>query len=148
METSGIGPIVAPRRPSRSRALSAALAAALALAPPGRATASPPRIAFESETCDLGSVVQGEQPDCVFIFTNAGTEELRILQLEPTCGCTTALLSAPLTRSGDRGSIRVVFDSENFAGEIDGWRLHAPDFGRNSAQRQILPTEAIWLMGR
>jgi hypothetical protein len=118
MGTSGINRLVSPRRPSRSRALSAVLAAALALAPPGRALAAPPRIAFESETCDLGSVAQGEQPDCVFFFTNGGTEELHILHLEPTCGCTTALLSAPLTRSGGRGAIRVVFDSENFAGEV------------------------------
>ena len=101
-----------------SRAVPAVLAAALALARPGSAAASPPRIAFESEACDLGSVVQGEQPDCDFAFTNAGTEDLRILHLDPTCGCTTALLSAPLARTGERGAIRVVFDSENFAGEV------------------------------
>jgi hypothetical protein len=101
-----------------SRAVPAVLAAALALAGPGSAASSPPRIAFESEACDLGSVVQGEQPDCDFVFTNTGTGDLRILQLEPTCGCTTALLSAPLARSGERGAIRVVFDSANFAGEV------------------------------
>jgi hypothetical protein len=96
----------------------ALLAATLTLALPESAASSPPRIAFDGEVCDLGSVVQGEQPDCDFVFTNGGTEDLRILHLEPTCGCTTALLSAPLVRAGERGAIRVVFDSANFAGEI------------------------------
>lgn len=79
---------------------------------------SPPAIAFEFETCDLGSVVQGEKPACVFPLANGGGDDLSILRVEPTCGCTTALLSAPLLRAGERGGIRVVFDSDNFAGEV------------------------------
>jgi hypothetical protein len=109
---------VALPHPVRSLALPAVLVAALIASPPGAAAASPPAIVFESETCDLGSLVQGEQPACLFAFTNAGEGELRIHQVEPTCGCTTALLSAPLLRAGDRGAIRVVFDSGNFAGEV------------------------------
>lgn len=97
----------------------AALAAwAIFAALPALSAASPPSVRFESETCDLGSVVQGELPACVFTFTNGGKEDLRIFQVEPTCGCTTTLLSAPLLRSGEHGSLRVVFDSENFAGEV------------------------------
>lgn len=99
-------------------AASALLAATLLAAASDEAFCAPPALSFESETCDLGSVVQGEQPYCDFAFSNAGTGELRILHVEPTCGCTTALLSAPLLRPGERGGIRVVFDSENFAGEV------------------------------
>ena len=62
--------------------------------------------------------MQGEQPDCVFSFSNAGGDDLRLLQVEPSCGCTSVLLSAPLLRSGAHGSLRVVFDSDNFAGEV------------------------------
>ena len=62
--------------------------------------------------------MQGEQPDCVFSFSNNGSDDLQILQVEPSCGCTTAMLSAPLLRAGERGGVRVVFDSENFAGEV------------------------------
>jgi hypothetical protein len=92
--------------------------AALLLAAPAAALAAPAALSFDSESCDLGSVVQGEQADCEFSFGNAGGEELRILSVEPSCGCTTALLSAPLLRAGERGRIRVVFDSENFTGEV------------------------------
>ncbi|MHB8834689.1 MAG: DUF1573 domain-containing protein [Candidatus Methylomirabilia bacterium] len=106
------------RWPARSLAVCALAAGTLIAAAPARATAAPPAITFGSETCDLGNVVQGELPDCVFSFSNGGDDDLRIFQVEPTCGCTTALLSAPLLRAGERGGIRVVFDSDNFAGEV------------------------------
>jgi hypothetical protein len=73
---------------------------------------------FDSQTCDLGSVTQGERPTCAFHFANAGGGELRILEVLPSCGCTTALPDPPLLRAGERGAIRAVFDSENFAGEV------------------------------
>ena len=109
---------MAPRKQERARAACALAAWAIIAAVPARAIASPPAITFENETCDLGSVVQGEQPSCDFSFANGGHDDLRILQVEPTCGCTTALLSAPLLRAGGQGGIRVVFDSDNFAGEV------------------------------
>jgi hypothetical protein len=91
---------------------------AICAALPVCAAATPPAITFESETCELGSVVQGEQPACVFTLANRGGDDLRILQVEPSCGCTSALLSAPLLHAGESGGIRVVFDSDNFAGEV------------------------------
>lgn len=101
------------------RSAAALLAAWTVLAAaPCRSLAAPPAIAFESETCDLGSVVQGEQPDCLFRFGNAGGGDLRVHRVEPTCGCTTALLSAPLLGPGARGGISVVLDTTNFTGEV------------------------------
>jgi len=109
---------VASGNPLRSFAASVLVALPILAAQPVRAAGAPPAITFESETCDLGSVVQGELPHCVFSFTNGGSDDLNILQVEPTCGCTTALLSAPLLRSGASGAIRVVFDTDAFAGEV------------------------------
>ena len=109
---------MAPRDPERALVVCALAALAIIASFPARAIASAPAIIFVNETCDLGSVVQGEQPECFFSFTNGGNDSLRILQVEPSCGCTTALLSAPLLRAGERGGIRVVFDSDNFAGDI------------------------------
>jgi len=109
---------VARRNQQRTLAVCALAAWAISAAVPARAAASPPAITFESEVCDLGSVVQGEQPACVFSYSNGGSDDLRILEVEPTCGCTTALLSAPLLRAGEHGGIRVVFDSENFTGDV------------------------------
>jgi hypothetical protein len=110
---------VVSHRTLRKFALIAALAAAVPAFPaPGRAAAPSPGIVFAAETCELGSVVQGELPVCEFAFFNRGEADLRVLRVEPSCGCTTALLSKPVLRAGERGAIRVVFDSANFAGEV------------------------------
>lgn len=109
---------MATRNPVRVLVVSTFAAGAIIAAIPGLSVASPPAIVFSSETCDLGSVIQGELPACVFSFTNGGNEDLHILQVEPTCGCTTTLLSAQILRAGEHGGIRVVFDSDNFAGEV------------------------------
>ncbi|HEY6000160.1 MAG TPA: DUF1573 domain-containing protein, partial [bacterium] len=71
-----------------------------------------------SETCDLGSIVQGERPPCVFAFTNRGGADLRLLEVLPTCGCTTALTGRTVLGPGERGELRAVFDSSEFAGEV------------------------------
>ncbi len=106
------------RRPPRASLAALALAAALLGPAPAPGAPAPPAIAFDSEVCDLGSIVQGEQPECLFHFTNAGGADLHILEVEPTCGCTTALPGSPLLRAGERERIRVVFDSGDFAGEV------------------------------
>jgi hypothetical protein len=118
VENARLGRLVTHRNQRRTRAACALAAWAIIAAVPTRAIASSPAIRFVSETCDLGSVIQGEQPDCVFSFANGGNADLRILEVEPTCGCTSALLSAPLLRAGERGAIRVVFDTDNFAGDV------------------------------
>ncbi|HWR97869.1 MAG TPA: DUF1573 domain-containing protein [Candidatus Methanoperedens sp.] len=109
-----------PRRQCAPPGVRAALALAAMIvlaggAPSGAAT---PALVFESETCDVGSIVQGERPECVFSFSNAGAGELRILEVLPSCGCTTALPGTAGLGPGERGTIRVVFDSESFAGEV------------------------------
>jgi hypothetical protein len=55
---------------------------------------------------------------CEFSFVNRGPGTLHVLQVEPTCGCTTAHPGPSLLRAGERGVLRVVFDSESFAGEV------------------------------
>lgn len=109
---------MAAKNPERALVVAALAAGLIVAALPDLLYASPPAIAFASETCDLGSVVQGELPVCVFTFTNNGNDDLQILHVEPSCGCTTALLSAPRLRAGEHGGIRVMFDSDDFAGEV------------------------------
>lgn len=100
--------------------LAPALAAALLFAPgPERACAGVGLIEFDAESCELGSLTQGEQPGCVFAFRNAGGGDLQIIAVEPTCGCTTARLAVTSYRPGERGRIEAAFDSTHFAGEVE-----------------------------
>lgn len=120
---------------ARRRLLPAAtLALSLLTTAPAGAASAAPAIVFASETCELGSIVQGEQPTCEFAFTNGGTADLRVLRVEPSCGCTLARLSSPLVRPGGRGVIRVGFDSANFAGEV----VKTVDVESNDAARAVV----------
>lgn len=122
----------------RLRLARALCALAFVPAAAGRAAASPAAIVFASETCDLGSIVQGERPACEFTFTNAGGEDLVVQGIEPSCGCTSALLVAPLVRPGGRGAIRVVFDSDSFAGEVvKEIEVHSNDATRASLTLRV-----------
>lgn len=105
-------------RPPRRALAALALSAFFGAAAPTPAPAAAPRLAFASETCDVGSIVQGERPACVFAFTNAGDGGLRILEVLPSCGCTTAVPAPAHLLPGERGELRVVFDSDNFAGDV------------------------------
>lgn len=106
----------APALPRLPAALAAALL--LAAAAPLPAGAAGPLLVFDSETCDLGSLVQGERPECDFAFANGGDAQLRILEVVPACGCTTALPGPSTLAPGERGAVRVLFDSGDFTGEV------------------------------
>jgi len=43
-------------------------------------------------------------------FTNQGTEPLEILDIEKSCGCTTATASAELVAPGEEGLVEVTLD--------------------------------------
>jgi hypothetical protein len=108
--------VLSSARRAALRAAAAALLLAVALRPaPGAAA---PRLVFASESCDLGSLVQGERPECDFAFSNGGDAQLQILEVLPTCGCTTAFPTPSTLAPGGRGAIRVLFDSGDFAGEV------------------------------
>jgi hypothetical protein len=106
-----------PRRAVAVLALGALLAGPAGAAPEAAPPAAP-AIRFDQAGCDFGTVVQGEQPSCVLAFSNDGGAELRVLDVEPTCGCTSALVTAPVVPPGKRGSVSIAFDSSNFAGDV------------------------------
>lgn len=119
-------------------ALAALCACAALLGAAAPCPAAAPAIEFASEACDLGSLLQGELPACDFRFTNRGGSDLRVLEVEPSCGCTSALLSAPVLPPGGTGTIRIVFDSSDFAGEVaKEVVVHTDDPGRPAVTLQV-----------
>lgn len=101
------------------RAPAAAAAALLLLAGTARPGGAAPALRFDAPACALGSLVQGERPSCEFTFRNRGDAPLEITGVEPECGCTTALPAARRVAPGAAGSLRVVFDSSNFVGDVE-----------------------------
>lgn len=77
-----------------------------------------PVIEFEQTTYDFGEVVQGEKLSYTFKFKNTGKSNLIIFSSEATCGCTTSTPPKAPIRPGEKGEIKVTFDSSSQKGKV------------------------------
>lgn len=75
-----------------------------------------PRIEFDTALYDFGRILQGEQISTVFSFTNTGDAELVIQKVQTSCGCTVPQYEKAPVAPGERGEIRVRFDSDGKEG--------------------------------
>lgn len=77
-----------------------------------------PQIKFDGEVKDFGKAKQGEVLEHVFRFTNAGDSTLVINKVRTTCGCTAALVSERKLQPGQKGEIKVSFNTRGYAGNV------------------------------
>jgi len=78
-----------------------------------------PTIAFVEEFHDFGEVQEGEVVEHTFTFTNEGEGPLIISNAEGSCGCTVPDWPRQPIAPGQKGQIKVSFNSENRAGRQD-----------------------------
>ena len=76
-----------------------------------------PRIEFEMTEKDFGNVKQGEVFNHIFKFKNTGDAPLLIRRVRTTCGCTAALVSDRTVEPGEKGEIKVAFNTAGYSGE-------------------------------
>jgi len=78
-----------------------------------------PSIEFKETNYDFGKVIEGEKVTHVFKFRNAGEGMvLTIKKVQPTCGCTAALLTSDVIAPGGRGEVKITFNSRGFHGKV------------------------------
>jgi len=77
-----------------------------------------PRISFTKDTHDFGRVIQGKTVEYIFTLENKGQADLIIKEVTTSCGCTAALVSNDVIKPGEKGEIRVSYDSQGRAGEV------------------------------
>ena len=77
-----------------------------------------PRISFTHEAHDFGRVIQGKIVEYTFYFENKGIADLWIKEVTTSCGCTAALVSASQIKPGERGELKVSYDSQGRAGSV------------------------------
>jgi hypothetical protein len=77
-----------------------------------------PRIQFAELAHDFGELQAGVTLKHTFHYTNTGLATLQILQVRPSCGCTTAGEWDKQVEPGATGSIPVQFNSSSFNGLI------------------------------
>lgn len=79
-------------------------------------------ITFSKLTHDFGTILEGEKVVCYFDYENTGRADLIILSVEASCGCTTPDWSREPVKSGDKNSLKILFDAT----------------GRDGAQRKVV----------
>ncbi|MCK9561803.1 MAG: DUF1573 domain-containing protein [Bacteroidales bacterium] len=73
-------------------------------------------IEFKETHVDFGTITQGEVVVHRYIFTNTGTENLKINRVEAACGCTASQYTTEVVTPGNAGMVEVKFDSNNRSG--------------------------------
>lgn len=77
-----------------------------------------PKIEFEKEVHDYGTVKNGGNGECTFEFTNTGTEPLIISGAKGSCGCTVPSWPQAPIPPGGTAEIKVKYDTKR-AGAIN-----------------------------
>ncbi|MCU0435990.1 MAG: DUF1573 domain-containing protein [Bacteroidia bacterium] len=77
-----------------------------------------PKMKFDKEVHDFGTITQGDRVKCVFKFTNVGGSDLIISSANGSCGCTVPDYPKKPITPGQDGVINVEFNSEGKKGEV------------------------------
>ncbi len=102
-----------------------------------------PRIVFEKALIDIGSVESGEMTSATFNFSNQGSEKLVIGEIKTDCGCTAARLNKREFQPGEKGSIRIDFNTRGYSGRVLKNTVVASNDPQNPSQRLTMRAEIL-----
>ncbi|WKK67220.1 DUF1573 domain-containing protein [Lutimonas zeaxanthinifaciens] len=71
-----------------------------------------PKLKFDKTEHDFGVINEGDVVETVFTFTNSGKSELIITSAKGSCGCTVPEWPKEPIMPGDKGTIKVKFNSD------------------------------------
>lgn len=74
---------------------------------------------FDNEEFNYGTIKQGESVTHEFVFTNAGKEPIIITNAQGSCGCTVPEWPKEPIMKGEKGRIKVTFNSAGKMGMQD-----------------------------
>ncbi len=75
-----------------------------------------PVMHFDNTEHDFGKVIQGEKVTYAFRFDNGGKADLLITSVSSSCGCAVPAYTTPPIAPGQKGTVKVTFDSSNRRG--------------------------------
>lgn len=95
---------------------SVAVAASVENVKPATEQVEGPGIKFEKTVHDYGTIEQGANGDCEFVFENNGTEPLILSNVRSSCGCTVPSWPREPIMPGKKSSIKVHYDTNRVGG--------------------------------
>lgn len=99
-----------------------------------------PQIDFENTTFNFDKLQQGEKVDHEYEFTNTGKSDLVIRKVRASCGCTAIITDQKIIKPGEKGTIKVSFNS---AGKL-GAQNKTVTVITNDPEH---PREILWIRG-
>jgi hypothetical protein len=75
-----------------------------------------PVIKFDESEHDFGRILEGETVSYEFAFTNTGKSDLLIADVSTSCGCTVPSYPKAPLRPGEKGIVKVTFNSQGRRG--------------------------------
>ncbi|WP_166384561.1 MULTISPECIES: DUF1573 domain-containing protein [unclassified Polaribacter] len=71
---------------------------------------------FEKETINYGKIEKGSDRERVFVFSNIGDEPIVISRIQSSCGCTIPKKPEAPIMPGEKGEIKVSYDTNRLGG--------------------------------
>lgn len=76
------------------------------------------QIHWKSMATDFGLIIQGEQVETTFSFTNKSEKPATIVDVMTSCGCTVPSYSKTPIKPGEVGSVKLLFNSTGRMGSF------------------------------
>lgn len=74
-------------------------------------------IEFANTSFDFGTIDEGDQVEYSYEFTNVGESPIILSKVIASCGCTTPSYTSTPVAPGEKGNIKVAFDSKGQPGK-------------------------------
>ncbi|MES2810895.1 MAG: DUF1573 domain-containing protein [Bacteroidota bacterium] len=75
-----------------------------------------PVIEFDVKEFDFGTIKQGDKVEHIFKFKNTGKNDLSVIEVRPSCGCTAPEWTKEPVKKGESGEIKIIFNSTGKSG--------------------------------
>src|SRR3989339_26527 len=77
-----------------------------------------PRIVVAPDSFSMGTLIQGDIVSYSCEITNTGDADLVIGKIDRSCGCTAPEMAKKQLAPGEKGALKITFDSEKFFGNV------------------------------
>ena len=80
--------------------------------------AAGPAVEIPNEAFDFGQTAQHAKVNHIFWVKSVGDDTLRIIKVNPGCGCTKAPLADSVLAPGDSTALEIIFSTKSFRGAV------------------------------
>jgi hypothetical protein len=101
-----------------------------------------PFIKFTNPIASVGKIMSGEKAGMDFVFYNQGRQSLIIRDAKASCGCTVPVWNKNPVLPGEKGVVRVVYDSSGELG-IQNKSIRIISNARNNEMDLIISAEVL-----